>query len=56
MNDLIAPDFALGGLALTVAVLYAAWHEYAIKNQRDAKLLVAAGAVSLIGSTAAWFQ
>jgi hypothetical protein len=54
MNELIAPDMAIGALALTAAVLYAAWHEYAAKNQRDAKLLVAVGAVSLMGSVAAW--
>lgn len=56
MNDLMAPDIAIGGLALAVAVLYAAWHEYATKNQRDAKLLAAVGAASLMGSAVAWLQ
>lgn len=54
MNELVAPDMAIGALALAAAVLYAAWHEYAAKNQRDAKLLAAVGAASLIGSVAAW--
>ena len=54
MNDLIAPDVAMGGLALAAAVLYAAWHEYAAKNHRDAKLMAAVGAVSLMGSASAW--
>jgi len=56
MNDLMAPEIAIGGLALAVAVLYAAWHEYAAKNQRDAKLLAAVGAASLMGSAVAWLQ
>jgi hypothetical protein len=56
MNELIAPDTAIGGLALAVAVLYAAWHEFAAKNRRDAKLLAAAGSVSLMGSAAAWLH
>lgn len=54
MNDLIAPSAAYGALALAAALLYAAWHEYSAKNQRDAKLLAAVGAVSLAGSAAAW--
>ena len=56
MNELVAPDIAIGGLALAAAVLYAAWHEYAAKNQRDAKLLAAVGAISLMGSAMAWLQ
>ena len=32
MTDLVAPDMAIGGLALAAAVLYAAWHEYAAKK------------------------
>lgn len=55
MNELIAPDAAIGALALAMAVLYAAWHEYAAKNQRDARLLFAVGSISLVGSAAAWF-
>jgi hypothetical protein len=56
MNELVAPDWAIGALALAAAVLYAAWHEYAAKNHRDAKLLAAIGTLSLMGSTAAWLQ
>jgi len=26
MNDIIAPDLAIGALGLALAVLYAAWH------------------------------
>ena len=54
MSDLLAPDMAMGALALASAILYAAWHEYAAKNHRDAKLLAAVGAASLIGSVAVW--
>lgn len=54
MNELVAPDISIGALTLAAAVLYAAWHEYAAKNQRDAKLLAAVGAASLMGSVAAW--
>jgi hypothetical protein len=54
MSEFVAPDMAIGALALAAAVLYAAWHEYAAKNQRDAKLLAAVGAASLMGSVAAW--
>ena len=56
MVDLVAPDMAIGGMALAAAVLYAAWYEYAARNQRDAKLLALVGAVSLVGSTAAWLN
>lgn len=56
MNDLIAPDMAIGGLALAVAVLYAAWHEYSVRNHRDANLLAAVGAASLLGSAFAWIH
>jgi hypothetical protein len=54
MNELLAPDMAMGALALASAILYAAWHEYATKNHRDAKLLAALGAASLVGSAAVW--
>lgn len=53
MSEFFALDLAFGGIALAAAVLYAAWHEYAAKNQRDAKLLFAAGAASLIGGVTA---
>lgn len=56
MNDLVAPDIAIGALALAAAVLYAAWHEYAAKNPRDAQLLAAVSALGLMGSTMAWLQ
>jgi hypothetical protein len=47
---------ALGGLAVAAAILYAAWHEFSEKNRRDAQLLAALGAVSLMGSVAGWLQ
>lgn len=56
MNDPVAPDMAIGALALALAVLYAAWHESRAKNTRDARLLAAVGAVSLMGGAAAWLQ
>ena len=56
MNNIIAPDVAIGALALTLVVLYAAWHEAKAKNIRDARLLAAVGAVSLMGGAAAWLQ
>ncbi|MGA8392864.1 MAG: hypothetical protein WB775_12110 [Burkholderiaceae bacterium] len=54
MSDVIPPDLAIGGLIFAAAVLYAAWHEYAARNRRDAQLLAAAGALSLMGSAAVW--
>lgn len=54
MNDLSAPDLVYGALALAAVVLYAAWHEYQAKNQRDAKLLAAVAAAGLLGGAAAW--
>ena len=56
MIDLMAPDMAIGGFALAAAVLYSAWHEYAAKNQRDAKALATVGALGLIASATAWLQ
>jgi len=53
MNDFAIPDMAIGALVLAAAVLYAAWHEYAAKNMRDAKLLLAVGGMGLMGSAAA---
>jgi len=46
----------VGGLAVAVAIFYAAWHEYSAKNRRDAQLLAALGAVSLVGSIAVWIH
>ena len=54
MVDLAPLDLAFGGLAVTAAVLYAAWHEFALSNRRDAGLLAASGALGLIGTAAAW--
>jgi len=45
---------AIGALSLAVAVLYAAWHEHAAKNRRDAQLLAVVGAAGLMGSAAIW--
>jgi hypothetical protein len=56
MNDFIAPDMAIGALALAITILYAAWHESRAKNKRDASLLATVGAVSLMGSAAAWLH
>lgn len=36
------------GLALSIPVLYAAWHEYSHRNLRDAKLLAGCGAGGLL--------
>ncbi|MDT8989325.1 hypothetical protein RQP54_00455 [Curvibacter sp. APW13] len=36
------------GLALSIPVLYAAWHEYSQRNLRDAKLLAGCGAGGLL--------
>lgn len=54
MGEFAIPDIAIGALVLSAAILFAAWHEYTAKNQRDAKLLVAVGAVSVFGGIAAW--
>lgn len=56
MTDLNVPDAALGALALASAVLYAAWHEYRARNPRDARVLAAVGAASLLGGAVAWMQ
>ena len=55
MNELAVPNIAIGALALAVAVLCAAWHEYTAQNHRDAKLLAVVAAFSLVGGAAAWF-
>lgn len=54
MNDEIGTDMTIGALALALATFYAAWHETRAKNTRDARFLAAVGAVSLMGSVAAW--
>jgi uncharacterized membrane protein len=52
MNDVLVSELFIGGMALTVVVLWAAAHEYFHKNPRDAKLLAAVGALGLLGSAA----
>lgn len=56
MNDLMAPELATGAMVMTLAILYAAWHEYQKKNQRDARLLATVAAMGLAGSTAIWWS
>lgn len=56
MNELGSPDMVVGAMALAAAVLYAAWHEYAANNRRDAQLLAAVGAASLMGSAMVWLH
>ncbi len=56
MTDLSAQVMTIGGLALAGAILYAAWHEYSEKNQRDAQFLAVVGTASLMGSVAVWLQ
>lgn len=53
---LVSPDLAICALALAAAMLYAAWHEYAARNRRDAQMLAVVGATSLVGSAALWLQ
>lgn len=55
MNEIQTPQMALGLLLLIGAVLYAAWYEYKKRNIQDAKLLLAAGLLSLSGSAVALF-
>lgn len=56
MSELLQPDWALGCFAMASAVVYAAWHEYAARNHRDARLLATLGAIGLAGSAAAWLN
>lgn len=48
MTDLPVTDVTVGGLALAGAVLYAAWHEYAAKNQLAATIARVAPAAPAI--------
>lgn len=41
---------------MTLAILYAAWHEYQSKNQRDARLLATVAAMGFAGSAAFWWS
>jgi hypothetical protein len=50
MIDSETPHYALGVLAIALAVFYAAWYEFRRKNKRDAKLLMTAGAMSIAGT------
>ncbi len=45
-------NYALAIGLIAAIVLYSAWREYANDNRRDAKLLAAVGAGSML--TAAW--
>ncbi|CAM8625265.1 hypothetical protein MCEMIEM13_03005 [Comamonadaceae bacterium] len=45
-TDFLTPGWI--GLALSLPVMYAAWHEYAARNLRDAKLLAGVGAGGLL--------
>ena len=56
MSNLVAPDIGFGLLALVAVVLYAAWHEYAANNPRDAKLLATLGGAGLASSAAVWLS
>ena len=56
MNELNVPDMAIGALALAAALLYAAWHEYAASNRRDARLLAGMRTASVMGGAIAWLQ
>lgn len=49
-TDIFAPEWI--GLALSLPVVYAAWHEYSARNLRDAKLLAGVAAGGLLLSAA----
>lgn len=53
MDNVAAIDISFGALALALAILCAAWHEYKSSNPRDAKLLTVIGSLSLVGSAVA---
>jgi hypothetical protein len=48
--DFFTPQWI--GLALSLPVIYAAWHEYSARNTRDAKLLAGFGVGGLLLSAA----
>jgi hypothetical protein len=56
MNDVMAPELLAGAMAMTLAILYAAWYEQQKKNYRDARLLATVAAMSLAGSAAFWWS
>ncbi len=47
-------DYALPIASLGVLILFCAWREYAGDNRRDAKLMAACGAGSVLAGAAAW--
>lgn len=47
-------DYALPFAALGVLILFCAWREYASDNRRDARLIAACGAGSMLAGAAAW--
>lgn len=49
MNDFSPPDIIYGFLILGAVTLFAAWHEFKAKNQRDASMLAAVGVAGLLG-------
>ncbi|MBI2751429.1 MAG: hypothetical protein HYX43_19385 [Burkholderiales bacterium] len=49
-------DIDYGALVLCAVVLLTAWHEYAAKNHRDAKLLALVGTAGLVGTALVWSQ
>lgn len=56
MNELMTSDIDYGALVLCAVVLLTAWHEYAAKNHRDAKLLALVGTAGLVGTALVWSQ
>ena len=56
MSEFGAPDAATGILALAISILYAAWHEYKARNQRDSRVLAVLGVASAVGGAVTWLQ
>ena len=44
------PQYALGVLIIAITIFYAAWYEYRRSNHRDAKLMLAAGLLTIAGT------
>jgi hypothetical protein len=55
MNEIQTPEMSFGLLIVVGAVLYAAWYEFKKRNHQDAKLLLAAGLISLSGTAVVLF-
>jgi hypothetical protein len=49
MSDLAPPDIIYGFILLSGVALFAAWHEFKSRNQRDANVLAALGVAGLLG-------